>query len=603
MKRHLRLVSLVLASVLWPCVASAQAGDLSTPAGVAFHKGVIAAKLPNYLLAIRYFEEARQLDPKNGVVYYNLGLAESQIPGRELRAISWLGAYLAASPAARNAQATVEQMHDLAQHNRDSLRVLLKLVLDAAKRGAPDGRDKDLAEAAALFAEAGEVAGAVSAAGLIRDPLYQCLAKFTIAGAHAERVGTPTVAGALDFAKVAAGQLLFAKVAAGQLLEDPQKSRAHLAIAEAQIKARDVAGARDSLKLAKEIATRIPGKEIQEDILLDISRTGLKVALINLRAQNLANPPPTATPPPNPPVLTSAEWITLLDDAEPGAKCPLKTGLFVDLYGYLKTPPPADDPGKAFQTANATVRKYLGARMVVLRMLDSVDQIGLADTRAKAEKGDAQAQLTVGRSYTHSQGGPADWAQAAKWFRQSGAQGQAEAQFLMGMCYLGGKGVPADLGEGVKWLRMAAVQGHPQAQHVMGTCYATGDGVPKDLGEAAKWFQAAAKQGHAVAQFLLSSCYADGRGVPKDATEALKWLHKAAEQGHTPAQSDLASRYLSGEGATKDLVEAAKWIQLAAAQGDDKAIALKSLIETKMTPKQLARAQELSSAWKPKATP
>ncbi|MGP1614723.1 MAG: tetratricopeptide repeat protein, partial [Pollutimonas bauzanensis] len=66
----------------------------------ALNKGIIAAKVPDYPLAIRYFEEARKLAPDAPVVYLNLGLAESKIPSRELRAIAWFGVYLAAYPDA-----------------------------------------------------------------------------------------------------------------------------------------------------------------------------------------------------------------------------------------------------------------------------------------------------------------------------------------------------------------------------------------------------------------------------------------------------------------------------------------------------------------------
>lgn len=69
-----------------------------------------AALMFLYLLAVRFFEEARKLAPEAPVIYLNLGLAESRIPGRELRAIAWFGAYLAANPTAPNAAAVKEQI-------------------------------------------------------------------------------------------------------------------------------------------------------------------------------------------------------------------------------------------------------------------------------------------------------------------------------------------------------------------------------------------------------------------------------------------------------------------------------------------------------------
>jgi tetratricopeptide (TPR) repeat protein len=79
----------------------------------ALNRGVTAAKAQDYLLAIRYFEEARKLAANAPEVFYNLGLAESKIPGRELRAMAWFGAYLAANPKAPNAAAIRNEIEAL----------------------------------------------------------------------------------------------------------------------------------------------------------------------------------------------------------------------------------------------------------------------------------------------------------------------------------------------------------------------------------------------------------------------------------------------------------------------------------------------------------
>jgi hypothetical protein len=78
-----------------PLAALAQTtatAPLPPAAQEALDKGIIAAKVPDYLLAIRFFEDARKLAPDAPIIYLNLGLAESRIPGRELRAIAWFGA-------------------------------------------------------------------------------------------------------------------------------------------------------------------------------------------------------------------------------------------------------------------------------------------------------------------------------------------------------------------------------------------------------------------------------------------------------------------------------------------------------------------------------
>ena len=83
---------------------------LPAAAQEAYNKGMMAAKLPDYPLAISYFQEARKLSPQSSEIYFNLGLAESKIAGRELRAISWFEAYLLANPTSPNAALIKEQM-------------------------------------------------------------------------------------------------------------------------------------------------------------------------------------------------------------------------------------------------------------------------------------------------------------------------------------------------------------------------------------------------------------------------------------------------------------------------------------------------------------
>ena len=133
-----RLVVLLLSlNLAQPFAALAQANapaPLPAVAQEAVNKGISAAKLPDYPLAIRYFEEARKLAPEAPVIYLNLGLAESKIPGRELRAMAWFGAYLAAYPDAPNAAAVKEQITALDVRNQSAVSRMIKTLEDAANR-------------------------------------------------------------------------------------------------------------------------------------------------------------------------------------------------------------------------------------------------------------------------------------------------------------------------------------------------------------------------------------------------------------------------------------------------------------------------------------
>ena len=106
----------------------------------------------------------------------------------------------------------------------------------------------------------------------------------------------------------------------------------------------------------------------------------------------------------------------------------------------------------------------------------------------------------------------------------------------------------------------------------------------------------AAEQGNVDAQLALGDMYHNGEGgVLQDYKEAEKWYRKAAEQGYAEAQLTLGAMHF-----VQDYVQAHLWWSLAATQGNEHAIQARDLIAKRMTPAQIAEAQELASNWKPK---
>lgn len=161
-------------------------------------------------------------------------------------------------------------------------------------------------------------------------------------------------------------------------------------------------------------------------------------------------------------------------------------------------------------------------------------------------------------------------AQTASDYKAKAKKGDAEAQVKLGDCYFNGNGgVEKDFSEALKWYRKAAKQNNAEAQTNIGYCYAGGHGVEKSLEEAFKWYQMAAEQGHAVAQFNVGMYYYYGKGIPQNFTESFKWYRKAAEQGIAEAQNSLGVQYHNGEGVTKNYTEAARWFSESAKQGNE----------------------------------
>ena len=113
--------------------------------------------------------------------------------------------------------------------------------------------------------------------------------------------------------------------------------------------------------------------------------------------------------------------------------------------------------------------------------------------------------------------------------------------------------------------------------------------LPKDLPSLLKL----AEKGDALAQFNLGSMYDNGEGVEQDFKEAVKWYRKAAEQGHANAQNTLGWMYGRGLGVEQNNVIAYAWWDIAAVNGQQNAKNNKSVAAKKMTPTQIAEAEEL----------
>jgi len=219
----------------------AQTANVSGAAREAFDSGVIAAGLPNYPLAIRFFEEARTLAPSDPVIFYNLGLAESHISGRELRALSWFSAYLAANPAAPNAAAVTELINLLDLRSHSNLSHLISSLQDIANQFAEDNKSANLSRVAELWAKTGDIGAAQRVANLIQNVDSKSRAQAYITKYQAE-----------------AGDIDAAQKTVELIQNEDWKSSAQACVVEAQAKRGDIAAALKTIALIKN-ADRKPG--------------------------------------------------------------------------------------------------------------------------------------------------------------------------------------------------------------------------------------------------------------------------------------------------------------------------------------------------------
>jgi tetratricopeptide (TPR) repeat protein len=164
------LACLVLA---WPLAVTAQTSSnpalapLTAEARENINKGISAAKESKYQVAVQYFQEARASSPFAPEIFYNLGLVESRIAGRELRAIAWFGAYLASAPNIPNAAAVRKQIGVLDVTATNNLTRLLKLILEQSSQPTID--KQSLPYVAGALAGAGDFEGALKIVNQIPD--------------------------------------------------------------------------------------------------------------------------------------------------------------------------------------------------------------------------------------------------------------------------------------------------------------------------------------------------------------------------------------------------------------------------------------------------
>jgi TPR repeat protein len=121
----------------------------------------------------------------------------------------------------------------------------------------------------------------------------------------------------------------------------------------------------------------------------------------------------------------------------------------------------------------------------------------------------------------------------------------------------------------------------------------------KDYKEAVRLWKPLAEQGNVIAQYNLGHMYEKGKGVPQDYKEAVRLYRLSAEQGDVDAQLKLGVSYGMGRGVPKDYALAHMWWNLSGSNGNKEAAENRDIVETKMTPQQIEKAQEMARNWEP----
>jgi TPR repeat protein len=144
---------------------------------------------------------------------------------------------------------------------------------------------------------------------------------------------------------------------------------------------------------------------------------------------------------------------------------------------------------------------------------------------ARANAGDAAAQVAMGEHYARAAAADLDKAQMAGDYQQE-----------------------------LAWYRKAADQNDIPGEMHLAALYRDGGGktIPRDMEQAATWYRRAADQGDPTAQGTLGVLYSMGQGVPHNDVEAYFWLDLAASVKGPNQEKFAANRQMVGEHITSD---------------------------------------------------
>ncbi|RBP44644.1 Sel1 repeat-containing protein [Roseimicrobium gellanilyticum] len=87
--------------------------------------------------------------------------------------------------------------------------------------------------------------------------------------------------------------------------------------------------------------------------------------------------------------------------------------------------------------------------------MERVRKMAFESQKHAAERGNANAQFSIGKAYQNGDGVQENHEEALKWFRMAADQGMVDAQYAVGDAYKNGRGVPADNAEALQWYRKA----------------------------------------------------------------------------------------------------------------------------------------------------
>ena len=154
-------------------------------------------------------------------------------------------------------------------------------------------------------------------------------------------------------------------------------------------------------------------------------------------------------------------------------------------------------------------------------------------------------QRIISREYISGEYLEKDYIKAKKYIEMAAEKGDAEAQFTLGRYYISEMGFDNEQ-KCFEWFQKAAEQGFVEAEYAVGGCYENELGVKQDYAQANYWYQIAVNDGHKRAAYDLGINYLKGQGIEKDVEAGIQLLEIASNGDVHEACRELATRYHYG---------------------------------------------------------
>lgn len=217
----------------------------------------------------------------------------------------------------------------------------------------------------------------------------------------------------------------------------------------------------------------------------------------------------------------------------------------------------------------------------IVNSLKTIDSL-----TARAESGDANAQLLLAQMYQNGKGVAKDDAAAIQWYSKAADLGSVEAKYKLAQRYKNGIGINGDdkdTKRAFAYAHNAAELGHPMAQFVVGKMYLDGVGVDSNIASGMQWLTTAAGQGNPMAQYMLGDIAMKGSyGQARDWQKAVAWFRQSSETQPDPRVDRWSIAFIyheGGYGVLPDAEESMAWFAATGKSGEE-AEAVVSLFNT-----------------------